>query len=424
MDYLAKFYKNQSEVLSEQIKVLEMQLKTIMESEAPASVFSGSGQGQQRFSDADLEAQMRRHKKSSIFKTYTDDEQSQEYKDAKAELERRRGAKSQPVPTPAQTPRRTTTPKPKPRQVQPAAPRPPVEQMGPVGSPSAVPTRTEVQRTQAVADETGLPTALPTNVRPGTMGMEDMDGRPISVQPREKKPMAPKNFNQKASINQQAMEADVDADGEYVIGSDGYAKSPTSWRERYTSNYPTTPRKLGAVQAGPSAAERQDLEDSAMGKGKYKSENVKKAETQTAWERKVAMDTAVEKAIGSKWYEAERGARTPAKPDVSTWAQKVALDSAEEAMRPTKWWETQRDIRTPAKPDVSPKPQFAMAAPEAEEDFSDFWAGKPRYGDLELEDMMRKHKRTNMFGPAIPDEKQSREYRAAKAELKKRGKLK
>lgn len=407
MDYLTKFYKNQAEVLTEQIKFLEMQLNALMESEAPASTFSGTGAGQQRFSDEELETQMRKHKRSGFLGAeIADEKQSREYLDAKAELERRRGAK--PAPAPA-------------RQ---AAPRPPVEQMGPVGSPSAVPTRTEVQRTQAVADETGLPTALPTNVRPGTMGMEDMDGRPISVQPREKKPMAPKNFNQKASINQQAMEADVDADGEYVIGSDGYAKSPTSWRERYTSNYPTTPRKLGAVQAGPSAAERQDLEDSAMGKGKYKSENVKKAETQTAWERKVAMDTAVEKAIGSRWYEAERGARTPAKPDVSTWAQKVALDSAEEAMRPTKWWETQRAIRTPAKPDVSPKPQFAMAAPEAEEDFSDFWAGKPRYGDLELEDMMRKHKRTNMFGPAIPDEKQSREYRAAKAELKKRGKLK
>lgn len=377
MDYLTKFYKNQAEVLSEQIKFLEMQLNALVESEAPASTFRGTGAGQQRFSDEELETQMRKHKRSGFLGAeIADEKQSREYLDAKAELERRRGAKSEPVPTPAQTPRRTTAPKPKPRQVQPAAPRPPVEQMGPVGSPSAVPTRTEVQKTQAVADETGLPTALPTNVRPGTMGMEDMDGRPISVQPTQEKPVA------------------------------------------------TPPRQLGAVQAGPSAAERQDLEDSAMGKGKYKSENVKKAEAQTAWERKVAMDTAVEKAIGSRWYEAERGARTPAKPDVSTWAQKVALDSAEEAMRPTKWWETQRDIRTPAKPDVSPKPQFAMAAPEAEEDFSDFWAGKPRYGDLELEDMMRQHKKTNMFGPPIPDEKQSREYRAAKAELKRRGKLK
>ena len=64
-------------------------------------------------------------------------------------------------------------------------------------------------------------------------------------------------------------------------------------------------------------------------------------------------------------------------------------------------------------------------APQAkEEDFSKFWAGKPRYGDLELQNMMRQHKRTNMFGPAIPDEKQSVEYRAAKAELIRRGKLK
>lgn len=73
------------------------------------------------------------------------------------------------------------------------------------------------------------------------------------------------------------------------------------------------------------------------------------------------------------------------------------------------------------KPEVSPKP--AQAAPQGE-DFSKFWAGKPRYGDLELQNMMRTAKRTNAFGPPIPDEKQPIEYRAAKAELIRRGKLK
>lgn len=76
-------------------------------------------------------------------------------------------------------------------------------------------------------------------------------------------------------------------------------------------------------------------------------------------------------------------------------------------------------------PEVSPKPAQAAPAPAQQgEDFSKFWAGKPRYGDLELQNMMRQHKRTNAFGPAIPDEKQSIEYRAAKAELIRRGKLK
>lgn len=168
---------------------------------APASVFRGTGAGQQAFSDLELEDQMRRFKKSSIFKSYSDDEQSQEYKDAKAELARRRG-----------------------------------EQRGPVGYPSAVPTRTEVQRTQKVADETGLPTALPTNTRPGTMSMMDMDGNPIAVQPNARK-LSAADFNQIASVNQQAMDVVYDDGGDYIYGGDGYAQSPARWRERYSTNY-------------------------------------------------------------------------------------------------------------------------------------------------------------------------------------------
>ena len=44
MDYLAKFYKNQSEVLSEQVKFLQNELNSLME-DAPASTFKGTGSG-------------------------------------------------------------------------------------------------------------------------------------------------------------------------------------------------------------------------------------------------------------------------------------------------------------------------------------------------------------------------------------------
>jgi len=79
----------------------------------------------------------------------------------------------------------------------------------------------------------------------------------------------------------------------------------------------------------------------------------------------------------------------------------------------------------PNKPKPEFSPNSAAPAPAQQgEDFSKFWAGKPRYGDLELQNMMRTAKRSNAFGPAIPDEKQPIEYRAAKAELIRRGKLK
>ena len=360
MDYLTKFYKNQAEVLTEQIKFLEMQLTALMESEAPSSTFRGTGAGQQKFSDLELENQMRKHRRTGFLGAeIADEKQSREYLDAKEELERRRGAKQA----------------------------------------SAVPTRTEVQRTQAVADETGLPTALPTNVRPGTMGMQDMDGRPIAVQPTPKRKMDPIEFSAHAA----------EAGGDYVKDRSGYLQS------RYSPQADSGP-VLGRVKpASQSPADRRDLEDSAMGRGQYKPEYVKRAEAETAaakdLDRRVALSNAKDKMSPSSWWQSQRMAYTPAQEKTtSSWKEKVALDAAQEKMSPTKWWETQKAIRTPA---VS-----------AEEDFSDFWAGKPRYGDLELEDMMRKHKRTNMFGPAIPDEKQSREYRAAKAELKKRGKLK
>jgi hypothetical protein len=89
------------------------------------------------------------------------------------------------------------------------------------------------------------------------------------------------------------------------------------------------------------------------------------------------------------------------------------------------------DVVNPRSSVVNPsfrKPP-AQAPVPAGEDFSEFWKKKGHgqarlHTDKELEEMMFRNKRSNMFGPAIPDEKQSVEYRAAKAELMKRGKLK
>jgi hypothetical protein len=108
--------------------------------------------------------------------------------------------------------------------------------MGPKGTPSAVPTKIEVDNAQKVADETGLPTALPTNVQPGMMNMTDMDGNPIYVQPKPKKPSAAE-FNADAPAYQEAGEADFDEGGDYT-SSGGYAQSPTSWANRYPGKYP------------------------------------------------------------------------------------------------------------------------------------------------------------------------------------------
>ena len=96
MNNLTNFYKNKSEVLAEQIKILENQLKQLEEN-APASVFKAGAQGQQAFSDDQLRDQMRQHKKSSLFKTYRDEDQTQEYRDAQAELARREAAKNAPA---------------------------------------------------------------------------------------------------------------------------------------------------------------------------------------------------------------------------------------------------------------------------------------------------------------------------------------
>jgi hypothetical protein len=360
MDYLAKFYKNQSEVLSEQVKFLQNELNSLME-DAPASTFKGTGSGQQAFSDSQLEDQMRRFKKSSIFKSYSDDEQSQEYKDAKAELDRRRG-----------------------------------EQRGPVGSPSAVPTRTEVQRTQKVADETGLPIALPTNTAPGTMYITDVDGNPMAVQPKAKKPSAAQ-FNDEAPAKQEAIEQDFDVGGGYKY-SGGYAQSPTSWSNRYPSKY-EQPAPNRFMPPKPSL--NRSMFDN---------------QTRGGYAERPTPSLAPRSRGGSYVNE----------PDIPVSGPAINPNSN---MQPS-------DIRVvPPSPIENLARSAAFGKPPVqapgEEDFSSFWKERLSGGDVktymrdsDLEDMMRQNKKTNMFGPAVSDDKQTKEYRAAKAELKRRGKIK
>lgn len=120
MDYLTNFYKNKAQVLSEQVAILEAKLASLQE-DAPASTFSGTGQGQQTFSDEQLRDQMRQHKRTGLFGAQVDDaKQDQEYRDAQAELNRRSSASSaksapQPQSQPQarqSAPQQTSTPKP------------------------------------------------------------------------------------------------------------------------------------------------------------------------------------------------------------------------------------------------------------------------------------------------------------------------
>lgn len=134
MDRLTKFYKHKSEVLSEQFKIFEQQYKQLLESEAPATVFRGTGAGQHAFSDLELEDQMRKFKKSGIFQQVKDENQTQEYKDAKAELDRRRAAK--------QTSDTTSTAKASPETVAPP----------PAPAPTPAP-KNSAAKTQAPAPE-------------------------------------------------------------------------------------------------------------------------------------------------------------------------------------------------------------------------------------------------------------------------------
>lgn len=427
MDYLTKFYKNQAEVLSEQIARLEQELKVLTEAEAPASTFSGTGAGQQRFSDLELENQMRKHKRSGFLGAEVPDEkQSREYLEAKAELERRRGAAKQ---APA-----------------PAAPRPPVEQTGPVGSPSAVPTRTEVQRTQAVADRTQKPTALPTNVAPGTMHMTDMDGNPIAVQPKAPK-MDPTEFAAHAA----------EAGGDYIRDKSGYIQSRVNPEVKYTS-YNIQKSIPGKPPASSSAAGAADMVSRAFSLPAVAPGTVQKpsdihgGRLQPGFhdgriEPKVDADVQASAPPGrwsSNWNEfinamrpqTMTGAQVPASlygtpPSAQFAPTSSSLETSSpvigQAVKPSEIKNTPRPDQAAidsAARQALPSPVKAVVKAAAEEDFSKFWAGKPRYGDLDLQNMMRQHKRSGFMGAEIPLEKQPLEYRAAMAELKRRGKLK
>ena len=94
MNQLTNFYKNKAEILAEQIKFLEKQLKQLAE-DAPGYSFTPGNKNAPRQSDADLQARARSIKKSGLFGAeISDDKQSQEYRDIQAELASRKGTQT------------------------------------------------------------------------------------------------------------------------------------------------------------------------------------------------------------------------------------------------------------------------------------------------------------------------------------------
>jgi len=148
------------------------------------------GLGIQQISDLELKNRMRDKKNTSIFNK--NPKQSKEYLELEAEANRRAAAKTQtqaPTPAPAIKPPAPTQVTPRPTPISTINPNPKIFRIDPPPitdkkpGPSALPTNKEIQKTQTTADTTGIPTALPTNVTPGTVGMTDMDGNPIVLQP-------------------------------------------------------------------------------------------------------------------------------------------------------------------------------------------------------------------------------------------------
>jgi hypothetical protein len=89
MNYLTNHYRNLCEQYQSKINILQ----NLLNEDAPASTFSGTGQGQQTFSDEQLRDQMKQNKRSNAFgPAISDDKQNQAYRDAQAELARRQGA--------------------------------------------------------------------------------------------------------------------------------------------------------------------------------------------------------------------------------------------------------------------------------------------------------------------------------------------
>ena len=88
MNYLTNHYKNLCEQYQSKINILQ----NLLNEDAPASTFSGTGQGQQTFSDQQLRDQMKQNKRTGLFGAeVANDKQNQAYKDAEAELARREG---------------------------------------------------------------------------------------------------------------------------------------------------------------------------------------------------------------------------------------------------------------------------------------------------------------------------------------------
>ena len=89
MNYLTNHYKNLCEQYQSKINILQ----NLLNEDAPASTFSGTGQGQQTFSDQQLRDQMKQNRRTGLFGAeVASDKQNQAFKDAEAELARRQGA--------------------------------------------------------------------------------------------------------------------------------------------------------------------------------------------------------------------------------------------------------------------------------------------------------------------------------------------
>jgi len=89
MNYLTNHYRNLCEQYQSKINILQ----NLLNEDAPASTFSGTGQGQQTFSDEQLRDQMKQNRRTGMFGAeVADDKQNQAFKDAQAELARRQGA--------------------------------------------------------------------------------------------------------------------------------------------------------------------------------------------------------------------------------------------------------------------------------------------------------------------------------------------
>jgi hypothetical protein len=89
MNYLTNHYRNLCEQYQSKINILQ----NLLNEDAPASTFSGTGKGQQTFSDEQLRDQMKQNRRTGMFGAeVADDKQNQAFKDAQAELARRQGA--------------------------------------------------------------------------------------------------------------------------------------------------------------------------------------------------------------------------------------------------------------------------------------------------------------------------------------------